>query len=839
MIMNPRKIVVAPFIIYGMFACFQMNAQDEAPAAEKPEAEAQPAAQPAAQPEAQPQATAQQEVAPLDDDQLQNVVKDEDLDRKKRCAAAEGCVAEGKSLAAQGKYKQAEAKFNEAMDAFGKLGGDYVELKKKQLKTIMEKFRVAWEMAIMDDAYRAFTDGKYDIAALKARDAQSIKDLPMERRGKIQKFVDLCEKRLASVEYRKKTDLADKDVDPGNKQRHYQIDVALKNARDLMDNRRFKEARDTIEKVLVRDPYNSQASYMLKDLYERLQDIGNKRRENDKLERMGEVTWKWIEPVLPMPARRPPDSTTNIVDSGTSSLSEKLARLVVPTINFKDVDIQAAVKYLKQESKQLDTAANGVGVNIILSLEDADLASVPKVTLNLSNLPLGEVVRYLCQKCGLNYRVENQALVIGTSAINPMDTRFFKVRGALIQRIAPNTAGGEAGDGDGGLGGMGESDFFAPEETFAGKGKSTKHDVVSDQLKAYFEERGVPFPDGSTIAYNRRSGRLAVTNTLENLRRLDKLIRALDMDQPQVLIESKFVEINQRDIEELGFEWWMDKTGDTARSKPWIFAPNDTLVRPLGYGTDTNDATARTPDGYASPVNSNVAGRLINDLYFPALGHKLNFNVHMMLHALDRCETSEVLSAPKVIAKSGNEAVIRMVKETYFPESWTEPTMSVLNSSVTPSPPTPEFGDPTDIGIKFTVTPEVSPDYHTIKLSLNPEVLVHVGWTNYGVPYQVGGVNGIFPVKMPEISRRDINANVKVYDGDTLVLGGMLTENAKGSDDSYPGTANVPLAGWLGRMQTSDKNKTNLMIFVTARIVNPDGLPIRLGPNNGKFDFRR
>jgi general secretion pathway protein D len=270
-----------------------------------------------------------------------------------------------------------------------------------------------------------------------------------------------------------------------------------------------------------------------------------------------------------------------------------------------------------------------------------------------------------------------------------------------------------------------------------------------------------------------------------------------------------------------------------------MIAPNDTLVRPLGYGTDTSAPAARTPEGYASPVNSNVAGRLINDLYFPALGHKLNFNVHMMLHALDRCETSEVLSAPKVIAKSGNEAIIRMVQEYYFPESWTEAELVIANGGIHYTPPTPEFGEPTDIGIRFTVTPEVSPDYHTIKLALNPQVLAHTGWSRYDLFYRFGSNTGTSLVMMPEITRRDIIANVKVYDGDTLVLGGMLTENAKGSDDSYPGTANVPLAGWLGRMQTSDKDKTNLMIFVTARIVNPDGLPIRLAPNNGKVDFRR
>jgi len=425
-----------------------------------------------------------------------------------------------------------------------------------------------------------------------------------------------------------------------------------------------------------------------------------------------------------------------------------------------------------------------------------------------------------------------------------MDTRFFKVRAALIMRIGGGSggdaAGGDAGGDGGGLGGMGDmgGDFFDPNETFTDKPKSTSHNVLSEHLKAYFEERGVPFPEGSTIAYNRRSGRLSVTNTLENLRRLDMLLRALDMEQPQVLIESKFVEINQRAIEELGFEWWMQKSSKTDRTKPWIIAPNDTLVRPLGRGTDTSDPANRDA-GAPSPVNPNVAGRLVNDMFFPALGSNLNFNVHMMLHALDRCETSEVLSAPKVIAKSGNEAIIRMVQEYYFPESWTEAELTIANGGVHYTPPTPEFGEPTDIGIRFAVTPEVSPDHHTIKLSLNPQVLAHTGWSRYDVTYRFGSYVGTSLVMMPEISRRDIVANVKVYDGDTLVLGGMLTEEARGSDDNFPGTSNVPLVGWLGRMQTSDKDKTNLMIFVTARIVNPDGLPIVRSQKNGKFDFGR
>ena len=105
----------------------------------------------------------------------------------------------------------------------------------------------------------------------------------------------------------------------------------------------------------------------------------------------------------------------------------------------------------------------------------------------------------------------------------------------------------------------------------------------------------------------------------------------------------------------------------------------------------------------------------------------------MILHALDQSQSTEILSAPKVIAKNGEEAVVRMVREEYYPESWASPEMVVAGEEavVTYTPPLPEFGEATDVGIRFTVTPTVSPDNHTIALNLNPQVLQHTGWTSY------------------------------------------------------------------------------------------------------------
>lgn len=768
---------------------------------------------------------------------LNELVNEESKKRQVIYDKALKLVNDGKVLASQDKYDEANAVFIKAEQTLDSISGKYVHLREKQLAAYIASFRIKWAKTIENKAYRDYVNKDYDAAIMKISQAEQIKNLPEDLKLELQKFIDTCQQKIASDEFVEKTSLEYKDVDPDYSVRNYEMDVAYRKARTLMKNKQLTRARDAFERILVRDPYNFRATEQLRKLYKDLRRYAIKRRQNDLLEREAEVMWKWSEAVLPLPAKRPDAEETVEAKDTKSALADKLNNIVIKSINFTDVNIQTVVKYLAEESKRLDTV--GAGINIALGMNDEDLAQVPTVTMNLENMPLGEVIRYLCQSCGLKYRVDDQVLTIGTESIDPMDTRFFKVRSALITRIAP-VAEGAGGGGEDDT--FGEDDMFDTASTFddadEAAASSTKKSVTTEALKAYFGERGVPFPEGSTIAYDKRAGKLVVKNTHENLRRLDTLLRALDLEQPQVLIEAKFIETQQTDLEQLGFEWWFSNSPPNAGD--WTINPgtaaisgNNTLVRPLGNNRD----------GVNSPVDSATLYRLLNNVTFPVFGGDENFSLGMMLHALDQHQNAEILSAPKVISKSGEEATIRMVREEYYPESWTEPELAVINSYFSYTPAYPEFGEATDVGIRFIVTPTVSPNNYTITLALNPQVLAFSGWANYDIAYAypttAGANTGTTVVKMPLISRRDVTTNVRVYDGDTIVLGGMLTEDSSGNDDRFPGVGNVPLLGFLGRVQVSQNDKTNLLIFVTARIVNPDGLPVRISPNNGLFDFRR
>jgi len=94
-------------------------------------------------------------------------------------------------------------------------------------------------------------------------------------------------------------------------------------------------------------------------------------------------------------------------------------------------------------------------------------------------------------------------------------------------------------------------------------------------------------------------------------------------------------------------------------------------------------------------------------------------------------------------------------------------------------------------------------------------------------------------IKMPIISRRDLDTNVKVFDGETIVLGGMLQDQTIERNDKWPILGDIPLLGRLFSSQMNKTEKINLLIFVTARLINNDGVPVREGTLRGVPEFNR
>jgi general secretion pathway protein D len=129
----------------------------------------------------------------------------------------------------------------------------------------------------------------------------------------------------------------------------------------------------------------------------------------------------------------------------------------------------------------------------------------------------------------------------------------------------------------------------------------------------------------------------------------------------------------------------------------------------------------------------------------------------------------------------------------------------------------------------MNVQPTVGGDNRTIDMSLQPEVTDFEGFINYGTPITIPDSTGtpqtISPNQIPQpvFNVRRVNTKVFVRDGFTVMLGGLIREDVQTVNDKVPILGDLPLVGRLFRSKADQHIKKNLLIFVTGRILRPDG----------------
>lgn len=211
------------------------------------------------------------------------------------------------------------------------------------------------------------------------------------------------------------------------------------------------------------------------------------------------------------------------------------------------------------------------------------------------------------------------------------------------------------------------------------------------------------------------------------------------------------------------------------------------------------------------------------------------FDVSLLIRAISRMEGSDLLSAPRVTVMSGKSANIVVAQEFRYPERFSEPTVSAPSgnggaASIGVTSGVPEDFTTRNLGVELTVTPTVEPN-EQINLNLNPRVTEFEGYVSYGGPnvalagnQQVIAPSGYF---QPIFSTRSVETEVTVYDGATVVLGGLTREEVKTFKEKVPILGDIPFVGRLFRSEGETAQKKNLIIFVTANLISPGGSPAK------------
>ena len=348
---------------------------------------------------------------------------------------------------------------------------------------------------------------------------------------------------------------------------------------------------------------------------------------------------------------------------------------------------------------------------------------------------------------------------------------------------------------------------------------------------------------------------------------VDALVDQANISQPkQVSIESKFVEINQNNLKELGFDWLLGPfslngkvfgSGGTAgngapvNAADFPFNNNGVPIgqNPVTSGNRSGDfaISANALDALLIPGLGQAAG--VAPSMFGLAGVFTNPQFQVVIRALNQKKGIDLLSAPSVTTKSGQRAIIEVIREFIYPTTFTAPQVPAVNipaggaaatttiiSAVTPT--TPQTFATRNTGVTLEVEPVVGGDGTTVDLNLIPQVVEFEGFINYGSP--IFGINPSLisgttapqilltqnVINQPIFSTRKVTTSVSVYDGQTVVIGGLMREDVQKTEDKVPIIGDIPLVGRAFRTNVEQHTKKNLVIFVTAKIITPAGLPL-------------
>jgi type II secretory pathway component GspD/PulD (secretin) len=410
--------------------------------------------------------------------------------------------------------------------------------------------------------------------------------------------------------------------------------------------------------------------------------------------------------------------------------------------------------------------------------------------------------------------------------------------------------GGQGGGGQGGQGnqgGQGGQGGYSQTGLLQGDGfinsvtQTNGQAAVQAAVRAFFNANGVNFDDplvpGKTVFFNDRHGQLLVRATLADLDIIEAAVQTLNIVAPQVNIKAKFAEISQQDNRALGFDWYFGNfttgggaVGAQAGSAP-SFNGAPTAQNPSGVfpGSPGNTIAAAATDQL-------LTGGLRNSPTVPAVatitGILTDPQFRVVIRALEQRNGVEMLSAPEVTTLSGRQAQIKATEMatiiTYIDGS--QNSQGAVNnggvgtvvqqSQVIIQPETQVY----ELGPVLDVVPYVLADGVTIKLDLIPSIREFLGYDpqpNIPAPPQLNAV--YIPPILPRLRVRQVITSVHVWDGQTVVLGGLIAEDSIKSKDKVPILGDLPLVGRLFRSEASSTRKKNLTIFVSPTIIDPAG----------------
>jgi general secretion pathway protein D len=634
---------------------------------------------------------------------------------------------------------------------------------------------------------------------------------------------------------------------------------------------KFDESKTRYQEVLQIDPFNQAARRGMERVAAEKSRYAGAAYDHTRAEMLEKVDKEWELSLSSGQVDVPMGPDTGVaVDADFIPVSRKLDRIIFPSINLDQASIEEAIELLRVRSvefdqTELDPSRKGVNFNLDIGGKDSERGNEIRnlrFDLRLTNVPLSTILKYLGEMTKTTISTDDFAVVIRPMGADnsTLVSRNYRVPPDFLDSL---------GNGNAGAGNDAAADPFA--EPAAGGGGLL---AVRRGAEEVLRDQGMSFPDGAGATFNPATSTLRFTNTEANHDVIRQMIEAVAQTEPvMVAVSVTMIKVQERRLEELGFDWLLDQFGFAGDS--WI--PGADVLnltggttgnggdlgdvplplgalerRPITAGnrsgegaisTDSIDALLAIGGSGSRPSQARAPGAL----WFN--GALNNGGVQMLMRALDQQKGVDLMANPSTVTRSGQEASVNIIREFIYPSEYDPPELpnSVgdvegLGGAPSFSPVTP--ANPTafvkrDVGIVLNVLPTADEKRQFIDITLNPIITEFDGFINLGSPILAQaplGIGQIFgqtavveltanAIRMPIFSVQKVQTSVTIADNATMVIGGLLEDKIQNVEDKTPILGDIPGVGRLFQSKAQQNISTAVVFLVHVRLLDPTGRP--------------
>lgn len=460
---------------------------------------------------------------------------------------------------------------------------------------------------------------------------------------------------------------------------------------------------------------------------------------------------------LTVSLKRPPENKLARPNASQSYTGKKIS------LDFQDIEVRRVLQLLADFTGINMVAADSVQGNITLRLKDVPWDQALDIILKTKNLDKrrnGSVI-WIAPVTELIKAEEDEAKALAQSVkLAPIQTEYIQLNYTKVADVLKLL-----------------EDSRNPKGAEANRTTNTESLALESLLSLR----------GSAVA-DTRTNTLIINDTANNIDKIRKMIDLLDVSIKQVMVEARIVRATTDFTKEMGVKWGILSQGIT-RNNDLLVGGSDQTLWDLRKPDDDGKYTITRPDNLNVDLGVTTSGA--SKIAFGLISMS-DFMLDLELSALQSDGYGEVISTPKVMTADKQKAKVSSGQQIPYQTTQTAGGAATATTSFK------------DALLSLDVTPSITPD-GKVQMQLN---------------ITSDSPAGTAPNGEIILNKNEVNTNVLVDNGETVVLGGIFEQETKNSQTKVPFLGDIPYLGRLFRKDVKSDNKRELLIFVTPRIVN-------------------